>query len=61
MDGLPRVGRSGRVGKKPDEERRETIGEGEGQHRERQVEGGVEIDDQTRRRGFDMREQPGNH
>ena len=61
MDGLSRVGRAGWVRKKPGEEPRETIGEGEGQHRERQVEGGVEIDDQTRRRGFDMREQPGNH
>src|SRR6516164_9285985 len=54
------MGFPGWAGKKPGEEPRETIGEGEGQHRERQVEGGVEIDDQTRRRGFDMREQPGN-
>jgi hypothetical protein len=61
MDGLPRVGWSRRVGKKADEECRETIGERQKQYRKRQVEGGVEIDDEACWGRFDMSEQPGNH
>jgi len=61
MDGLPRVGRSGRVGKEADQERRETIGERKKQYRKRQVEGGVEINDEARRGRFEMSERPGNH
>jgi len=55
MDGLARVGRFGRVGNKADQKRRETIGERQKQHRKRQVEGGVKIDDEACRGGFKMR------
>jgi hypothetical protein len=58
--GFPGSSRSARVGKKTDEERREAIGERQKQHREHQVEGGVEIDNEARRGRFDLRQQPGN-